>query len=79
MKTYQKIAEETGTTVAMVTRAMADAEKSLDTFNGTYARWFVCSMGYGDWNDRYCHADGRGNTREEAVIDALQNKPWMFK
>lgn len=79
MKSYTEIAEETGTTVEMVRSAMVNAEKSADTFNGTYRLWFVCSEGYGDWNDRYCHADGRGGTREEAVIDALTNRPWMFK
>lgn len=79
MKSYQEIAEETETTIEMVKVAADYAEKSVDTFNGTYAKWFVCSVGYGSWLDRYSHADGRGDTREEAVIDALKSKPWMFK
>ncbi|KAB8292706.1 hypothetical protein [Bifidobacterium apri] len=79
MKTLQEIAEETGTTVEMAKVAKDFAEKSVDTFGGTYSKWFVCAVGYGHWGDRYSHAEGHGATRDEAVIDALTKKPWMFK
>lgn len=78
MKSFEEIAEETGTTIEQVRCAMADAEKTYDTFNGLYGKWFVCAIGYGYATDRVSHAEGMGATREAAVIDALTNHPERF-
>lgn len=79
MKSYAEIAQETGTSIEQVRRAMNSAERPADTFDGAYAKWFVWTVGYGMWMDRYSHADGRGETREAAVIDALNRHPYMFR
>lgn len=78
MKAYTTIADETGTTIEQVRSAIASAEKVRDTFGGTCAKWIVCAVGYADDNASYAHAEGRGETREEAVIDALRKAPQMF-
>lgn len=78
MKSYEEIATENEFTVDQVRSAMAGVEKTRDTFHGLYGKYFVCALGYGDYNDRISHAEGMGPTREAAVIDALKNHPERF-
>lgn len=78
MKSYEEIAKENGFTVDQVRSAMVYAEKTRDTFHGLYGKFFVCVIGYGDYNDRVSHAEGMGPTREAAVIDALKKHPERF-
>ena len=78
MKSYEETANENGFTVDQVKTAMACVEKTRDTFHGLYGKYFVCVVGYGDYNDRVSHAEGMGPTREAAVIDALKNHPERF-
>lgn len=81
MKSCKAIAEETGTTIEQVHNAMACAGKTRGIEGGLYAAdwpgWCVSAAGVGSplfW----IHAQGWGETREEAVIEALTNHAELF-
>lgn len=65
MKSFNEIAETTGTTIEDVRDAMRNAHK---TINGT---WHVGNAGTG--------VIGAGETRQEAVIYALENNAQFVK
>lgn len=81
MKSYKAIAEETGTTIEQVRAAMACAGKTrdnIDCLHPDWPEWFVSAGGAGRNLFWIIHVQGWGETREEAVIDALTKHPELF-
>lgn len=65
MKSFKEIAEQTGADIELVRRAMWDAHQTYD------GKWHVGNAGTG--------VIGAGDTRQEAVIYALEHNAQFIK